>query len=184
MTVEPPDAAPPRLLLVDDDRSFAAVLGRSLRRLGFRVTLAHSGAAALEAARAWEPSHALVDLKLGEESGLHLIRPLLEVNPQMRVVVLTGYGSIPTAVRAIKAGASDYLAKPVDLDAVAAALRETKDGPERQGEAARMSLRRLEWEHIQQVLEEHGGNISATARSLNMHRRTLQRKLRKRPDRQ
>ncbi|MCB1858430.1 MAG: response regulator transcription factor [Gammaproteobacteria bacterium] len=168
-----------RLLVVDDDQSFLSVLKRALVRRGFVVIPARSGQEALAAASRYRPGQALVDLKLGAESGLLLIRPLRQLVDDMKIVVLTGYGSIPTAVQAVKAGAHNYLAKPIDVDTVVAAFAEM---PEEPPAGARMSLRRLEWEHIQRVLEEHGGNISATARSLNMHRRTLQRKLQKRPE--
>ncbi len=179
---KPVDRDEQHLLLIDDDESFALVLRRSLERRGFNVALAHTGEQALDAAKASLFSHALLDLKLGDESGLQLIEPLLHTNPEMKIVVLTGYGSISTAVRAVKAGAHNYLAKPVGLAAVMAAFEEAVPKSDEQEESARMSLGRLEWEHIQRVLEEHDGNISATARSLKMHRRTLQRKLQKRPD--
>ena len=173
-----------RLLLIDDDVTFCAVLRRALLRQGFAVAVAHDAHGALEAAERFRPTHALVDLKLADESGLHLIKPLLVLNDRMQIVVLTGYGSIATAVQAIKAGAGNYLAKPVDVETVVAAFDSTEEAPAGEGDPAPMSLSRLEWEHIQRVLDEHGGNISATARSLGMHRRTLQRKLRKRPARE
>jgi len=131
----------------------------------------------------------VLDLKLGEENGLRLIPELHELVPDMRILLLTGYASIATAVEAIKRGAHDYLAKPVDADAVVRALLEGEsaqpseddviDAPE-----APLALRRLEWEHIQRVLTECDGNISETARRLGMHRRTLQRKLSKHPVRE
>ena len=172
------------LLLVDDDLTFCAVFQRALSRRGFSVTVVHDIEGALEEALRCRPGYAVVDLKLGEESGLHLIKPLLCVNPEMRIIVLTGYGSISTAVKAVKAGAADYLAKPVDVETLLSAF----DGAEEDSVAAPdpppMSLGRLEWEHIQRVLQAHDGNISATARCLGMHRRTLQRKLRKKPARE
>ena len=131
------------------------------------------------------PTPPIVDLKLGADDGLALIEPLRRAHPRMRIVVLTGYASIATAVKAIKLGADDYLAKPVTAGAVAAVLeRGTRRERGKRGERPAlepMSPRRLEWEHIQRVLAEHDGNISATARTLRMHRRTLQRKLAKRP---
>ncbi len=170
-----------RLLLVDDDATFCAVFRRALQRHGFAVAVAEDMRGALEAAERFQPTHAVVDLKLANESGLHLIKPLLSLNHRMKIIVLTGYGSIATAVQAIKAGAGNYLAKPVDVDTVLAAFDSADETPVKRQDPAPMSLNRLEWEHIQRVLDEHGGNISATARSLGMHRRTLQRKLRKRP---
>ncbi len=169
-----------RLLLVDDDATFGAVLKRALVRFGFSVEVAHSIAEALAVAERFRPTHAVVDLKLGDDSGLHLIEPLLALNSGMKIVMLTGYGSISTAVNAIKAGAVNYVAKPVDVNTVLSAF---EDGAPTESHVP-MSLKRLEWEHLQRVLEEHNGNISATARSLGMHRRSLQRKLQKRPRKQ
>jgi two-component system response regulator RegA len=178
MTVDPRS-----VLVVDDDERFATTLAAALERRGWRTHVAHDTAAALAKARAAAPAAAVVDLKLGAEDGLALIAPLRRELPAAKLIVLTGYASIATAVRAIKLGADDYLAKPVAGSAVADALE--RDGPlARLAKAdvpAPMSPRRLEWEHIQRVLSEHDGNISATARSLRMHRRTLQRKLSKRP---
>jgi len=172
------------VLVVDDDERFAMALAMALARRGYAAHVAHDAAAALATARTKEPDAAVVDLKLGADDGLALIEPLRRAHPRMRIVVLTGYASIATAVKAIKLGADDYLAKPVTASAVAAVLeRSTRSEPvdERAAPAAPMSPRRLEWEHIQRVLAEHDGNISATARTLHMHRRTLQRKLAKRP---
>lgn len=181
----PADAARARtVLVVDDDERFAATLAQALERRGFATRVAHDAASALAAARAAEPAAAVVDLKLGADDGLTLIEPLRRECPRMRIIVLTGYASIATAVKAIKLGADDYLAKPVTAVAVAAALeRGVRAEPSGDGAVppTPMSTRRLEWEHIQRVLGEHDGNISATARTLRMHRRTLQRKLGKRP---
>ena len=177
-------AARQQLLLVDDDVTFCTVLQRALERNGFSVVAAHSINEALEAAAASRPSHAIVDLKLADDSGLYLIKPLLSLNEGMKIIVLTGYGSISTAVKAIKEGAANYLAKPVNVDAILGAFDGEETEPSEGPEPTPMSLGRLEWEHIQRVLDEHDGNISATARSLGMHRRTLQRKLQKRPARQ
>ncbi len=170
-----------RLLLVDDDMTFCAVLQRAFERRGFIVAAAHTGDDALEVAERFRPTHAVVDLKLGDDSGLHLIKPFLSLNPGMRIIVLTGYGSISTAVKSIKCGAANYLAKPVDVNTMLVAFRGDEQEASEKPAPNPISLGRLEWEHIQRVLEEQGGNISATARSLGMHRRTLQRKLRKRP---
>jgi two-component system response regulator RegA len=169
-------------LVVDDDEAFNGVLTRALSRRGFNVRGALSAAAALAAAAAAAPDRVVLDLNLGGVSGLGLIAPLLAINPQCRIVVLTGYASIATAVDAIKLGAVQYLAKPADVDAILGALDGTaRPDPAQELDAAPMSVERLEWEHIQRVLLEHDNNISATARALNMHRRTLQRKLAKRP---
>jgi two-component system response regulator RegA len=172
------------VLVVDDDERFAMALATALARRGYAAHVAHDAAAALATARTKEPEAAVVDLKLGADDGLALIEPLRREHPRMRIIVLTGYASIATAVKAIKLGADDYLAKPVTASAVAAVLeRGTRSEPagEPAVPAAPMSPRRLEWEHLQRVLTENDGNISATARTLQMHRRTLQRKLAKKP---
>jgi two-component system response regulator RegA len=176
------------VLVVDDDERFAATLAQALARRGFAPHVAHDASGALRVAAVVGPDAAIVDLKLGADDGLALVEPLRRKHPQMRIIVLTGYASIATAVKAIKLGADDYLAKPVTAGAVAAVLE--RDAPQRASGAGQtpalepMSPRRLEWEHIQRVLAEHDGNISATARTLRMHRRTLQRKLLKRPTRE
>jgi two-component system, response regulator RegA len=175
-----------RVLLIDDDEVFTRVLARALGARGFDVHVAANGAEALAAAREHEPDHAVLDLKLGEESGLALIPELLEIRPELRILLLTGYASIATAVEAIKRGAWDYLAKPVDADQVVQALRGGGDAADESAAPvfAAPPLKRLEWEHIQRVLAECDGNISETARRLGLHRRTLQRKLSKRPVRE
>jgi two-component system response regulator RegA len=180
-----PADAQREVLVVDDDQRFAVTLAAALARRGYVAHVAHDAAAALATARTKELHAAVVDLKLGADDGLALLEPLRRAHPKMRIVVLTGYASIATAVKAIKRGADDYLAKPVTANAVAAVLeRGARQEPAADAPAAPlepMSPRRLEWEHIQRVLAEHDGNISATARTLRMHRRTLQRKLAKRP---
>jgi two-component system, response regulator RegA len=177
------------LLIVDDDATFVRVLSRALTSRGFEVITASNADEARTLSHRHQPRHCVLDLKLGDENGLRLIPELRELVPDMRILLLTGYASIATAVEAIKRGAHDYLAKPVDADAVVRALLEgdtaqpnddeVMDAPE-----APLALRRLEWEHIQRVLTECDGNISETARRLGMHRRTLQRKLSKHPVRE
>jgi two-component system response regulator RegA len=176
-------AAAPALLLVDDDPTFSDVMRRALTRRGFRVTLAQDADQALTAARGEPPAYALIDLRMPGDSGLTLIPRLHALSAGVRIVVLTGYASVATAVEAIKLGAIHYLAKPVDADEVVAAFGREAGDPHTPVAAQPLSVNRLEWEHIQRVLAENGGNISATARSLKMHRRTLQRKLAKRPAR-
>jgi len=174
-----------KILLVDDDDVFVRVLARALTARGFAVSTASDRAGALAAARGTRPEYAVLDLKLGEENGLALIPELLEVQPDLRILLLTGYASIATAVEAIKRGAYDYLAKPVDADQVVQALRGGGRADDETTPAfAAPPLKRLEWEHIQRVLAECEGNISETARRLGLHRRTLQRKLSKRPVRE
>lgn len=168
------------LLLVDDDAVFSRVLGEALRKRGFEVTVANSVEDALPLARENPPEYAVVDLKMAGASGLVLVAALHELDAATRIVVLTGYASIATAVEAIKLGATQYLSKPANADEVVAAFGHlpSADLPLN---TQITSVERLEWEHLQRVLLEHQGNISATARALNMHRRTLQRKLFKRP---
>ncbi|WP_114649693.1 response regulator transcription factor [Pseudothauera hydrothermalis] len=172
----------PHLLVIDDDVVFNRVLSRALTQRGFRVFSAHSQAEALQLADAHEPEFVVLDLNLAGESGLKLIAPLLGINPNARILVLTGYASIATAVNAVKLGAIQYLAKPADVEAIVNALQAEGVVDDRI-ESRPLSVDQLEWEHIQRVLAEHGGNISATARALNMHRRTLQRKLARPPAR-
>jgi two-component system, response regulator RegA len=171
------------VLVVDDDVRFAETLARALERRGFATSVAHTIDDALAAARSRAVDAAIVDLRLGDEDGLKLIPPLQALGERIRIVVLTGYASIATAVKAIKLGAHDYLAKPVTASAIVETLQRG-DKPAAAPITPRaepMSPRRLEWEHIHRVLAENAGNISATARTLKMHRRTLQRKLAKKP---
>jgi len=176
---------PRPLLLIDDDAVFAAVLARALGARGFAVDTATDGARALALAREKSPDYAVLDLKLGAENGLALIPQLLALRPDLRILLLTGYASIATAVEAIKRGAHDYLAKPVDADQVVGALLgDGNSEVERAVPGHAPPLKRLEWEHIQRVLAECEGNISEAARRLGLHRRTLQRKLAKRPVRE
>ncbi|MBT8070095.1 MAG: response regulator transcription factor [Xanthomonadales bacterium] len=170
-----------KLLLVDDDEAFLRVLGKAMERRGFDVISSTGIDDAVAAARELVPAMAVVDLKLDKESGLDLIPLLIEINPDMNIVVLTGYSSIATAVTAIKSGAADYLSKPVNAGDVAKALSGESQRQDRAEEYSPMSVERLEWEYIQKVLKENDGNISATARDLGMYRRTLQRKLAKKP---
>jgi two-component system response regulator RegA len=178
-----------KLLIVDDDETFSHVLARALGSRGFTVETARDADSAIVTARRQRPSSCVLDLKLGENNGLRLIPDLKAIVPDMRILLLTGYASIATAVEAIKRGAHDYLAKPVDADAVARALLDNDSGQADEEDLAEalgapLPLRRLEWEHIQRVLTECDGNISETARRLGMHRRTLQRKLSKHPVRE
>lgn len=171
------------LLLCDDDQVFCGVLAAALERRGFAVQTAHDVQSGLRLVEDNPPEYAVVDLNMPSVSGLVLVERLNSLDPHTRTVVLTGYASIATAVEAIKLGATHYLTKPADADDVLAALqREVGDTSVPLAERP-MSVDRLEWEHIQAVLMACGGNVSAAARSLGMHRRTLQRKLAKRPTR-
>jgi len=168
------------LILVDDDPVFCSVLSRALEKRGFGVTVAHSVEEALPLVSANPPEYAVVDLKMGGASGLVLVQALHMLDSATRIVVLTGYASIATAVEAIKLGATQYLPKPANADEIVAAFG-YRASSEQMFSLQPTSVSRLEWEHIQRVLNDNDGNISATARALNMHRRTLQRKLRKFP---
>lgn len=170
-----------KLLVVDDDGGFRSAMSRALERRGVAVRAVPDGTSALTMQRVEEVDGVLLDLRLGGESGIELIERFLQRQPALVIVVLTAYGSIATAVEAIKAGAVDYLIKPVEPDSVIRAFGFRSDRTASQANSDTLSLRRLEWEHIQRVLAECDGNISATARRLGMHRRSLQRKLRKRP---
>ncbi len=180
---EPRDLGPDRSLLVlDDDEPFRRRLARAMERRGFEVTMAESVAEGMAMVRRTPPAYAVVDLRLEDGNGLDVVEVLREARPDSRIVVLTGYGAIATAVAAVKIGATDYLAKPADADDVEAALLangEVKPPPPENP----MSADRVRWEHIQRVFELCDRNVSETARRLNMHRRTLQRILAKRSPR-
>jgi two-component system response regulator RegA len=167
------------LLIVEDDKSFLQRLARAMESRGFTVTTAESVAEGLMYLETGSPAFAVVDMRLGDGNGLEVISALKRRRPDSRALILTGYGNIATAVNAVKLGAVDYLAKPVDADDVVAALLAIE------GNAAvppdnPMSADRVRWEHIQRIYELCGRNVSETARRLNMHRRTLQRILSKR----
>lgn len=169
------------VLVIEDDEVFAGVLARALERRGYQVSVAHRVPQAQTMAQQIRPRYAVLDMNLDGENGMQLIGALRQAVGDCRIVVLTGYASIATAVKAIKLGASEYLAKPVDTNAVLRALQDVEDDSAVDDEApdVPLSVDQVEWEHIQRVLGEHSGNITATARALNMHRRTLQRKLAK-----
>jgi two-component system response regulator RegA len=178
---EPDAAAAPTgertLLIADDDAAFRQRLARAMEARGFTVQVAATVAEAMEAA-AEPPAYAILDLRMEDGSGLDAVAPLRKARPDMRIVILTGYGNIATAVAAVKEGAVDYLAKPADADAIEAALMANGKNlpPPPQNP---MSADRVRWEHIQRVYEQCDRNVSETARRLNMHRRTLQRILSK-----
>lgn len=168
----------PTLLVVDDDETFRTRLGRALGERGFSVTLAGSADEAL-AAVGDSPEYAVIDLRMPGRSGLELLAALKERDANTRVVMLTGYGSIPTAVEATKKGATAYLTKPADADDVVRAL--LGDGATVTLESATPTLARAEWEYIHRVMADCGDNVSEAARRLGIHRRSLQRKLQKYP---
>jgi two-component system response regulator RegA len=170
------------IMVVDDDEVFARTLANAFERRGYATCVAHDFDAAVAAAKASSPDFAVVDLKLPGGSGLMLVKRLREIAEDMRMVVLTGFGSIATTIDAIKLGACYYLTKPANADEVLAALHGgERDFSDTQPLEAAPSVYRVEWEHIHRVLAERNGNVSESARLLGIHRRTLQRKLNKHP---
>jgi two-component system response regulator RegA len=167
------------LLIVEDDKSFLQRLARAMETRGFIVSTAESVADGLLQVEKAAPAFAVVDMRLGDGNGLDVISAMKKRRPEARAIILTGYGNIATAVNAVKLGAVDYLAKPVDADDVAAALL-ALDNKKIEPPENPMSADRVRWEHIQRIYELCGRNVSETARRLNMHRRTLQRILAKR----
>ena len=167
------------LLLVDDDEAFVRRLARAMEKRGFEVEVAETVQAGRAIAMTRPPAYAVVDLRLEDGNGLDVVEALREKRPDSRIVVLTGYGAIATAVAAVKIGATDYLSKPADAHDITAALLATDDALPPPPENP-MSADRVRWEHIQRVYELCDRNVSETARRLNMHRRTLQRILAKR----
>ncbi len=170
-----------KFLLVDDDPTFAQIMQRALVRRGFAADIFLNAATAINAVQETDYSKAIIDLKIAQDSGLTLIKTLKTLKPDLDMIMLTGYSSISTAVEAIKLGAINYLCKPADIEDILNAFEVSSDQEELTLPENPTSLDRLEWEHIQKTLQDNDGNISATARILGMHRRTLQRKLQKRP---
>lgn len=169
------------ILIIDDDDIFAQTLKRSFIRRGYEAKTANNISEASQLIIG-KPDFAVIDLKIDNESGLDALKRLIQQSPDTKALILTGYSSISTAVEAIKMGAQNYLCKPANTDEILKALSTTETIHDSiEIEENPISVDRLEWEHIQRVLNEHEGNISATARALNMHRRTLQRKLQKKP---
>ncbi|NYS25409.1 ActR/PrrA/RegA family redox response regulator transcription factor [Rhodobacteraceae bacterium 2376] len=181
-TAQPDIGADPSLLLVDDDEIFLRRLARAMEKRGFSVESASSVAAGKAMAMARPPAYAVIDLRLEDGNGLDVVELLREARPDSRIVVLTGYGAIATAVAAVKIGATDYLSKPADADDVVRALLSSGEALPEPPENP-MSADRVRWEHIQRVYEQCDRNVSETARRLSMHRRTLQRILAKRSPR-
>jgi len=175
---------PKKLLLVEDDTLFANTVIRRLTKHGFNCHHVDSNSEALLVCRRHEPDYILLDMKLAQETTLGIISPLRKLRPASRIILLTGFASIATAVDAIKLGADDYLSKPLDTQTLLAALNKSNASSivtDTEIDGATLSTEQVEWQHIQQVLKANDGNISATARQLSMHRRTLQRKLQKKP---
>jgi two-component system response regulator RegA len=180
-------AGVPSILIIDDDRMLRERLARAFSARGYDVRTAADFDDAIASARAEPPEYALVDLRMPGGSGLELVRLLHEIDTTTRIVVLTGYGSIATALDAMRLGATHYLPKPADVRDILAAFERADTAPDASQETADFtapSLARAEWEHINRVLSDCGGNVSEAARRLGMHRRSLQRKLQKRPPRE
>lgn len=169
------------ILIVDDDQVFREALVRAFIRREYHTSQAGTLAQAITQYDEHQPAYAVVDLRIGDESGLKVVEELVQRNADLRILILTGYASVATAVAAIKLGAVHYLSKPVEVEEIIGALEKQSVTADTRIPDKPMSVRRLEWEHIQKVLVEHNGNISAAARALGMHRRSLQRKLQKRP---
>lgn len=169
------------VFVIEDDAVFAQVLTRSLTARGYTVEVAHTVDDALVQLEGLNPRYIILDLFLGGDSGLSLLPVLRSSFPSSKILVLTGFASISTTVQAIKLGADNYLPKPANTGQILSALEQEVTEPSTPETAEPLSVERLEWEHIQTVLAQHEGNISATARALGMHRRTLQRKLNKKP---
>ncbi|MBL4822720.1 MAG: response regulator [Colwellia sp.] len=173
-----------KLLIVEDDVIFANTLTRRVTQHGFDCVHVETNSAALLACHRHKPDYVLLDMKLSQETTLNIITPIRQLRPKSRIILLTGFASIATAVEAIKLGADDYLTKPLDTKTLLAALNESKASlisTNTELDGVTLSAEQAQWQHIQQVLKANDGNISATARQLSMHRRTLQRKLQKRP---
>ncbi len=172
------------VLVVDDDERLRARLTWAVSDRGYEVGAASGPTEALAVARELRPTHAILDLRMPDGSGLELLAELLQLLPALQCVMFTGYGSIATAVEAVRRGAVNYLSKPADLDMILAAFQRRKPGTAEPAPYYEPpSLARAEWEHINRVLEDCGGNVSEAARRLGLHRRSLQRKLRRFPPR-
>lgn len=172
------------LLVVDDDQVFVNILKEVMSDNGFTVKTAFSINEMNTLCDNWKPDYGLIDLRIGHDSGLAVSMDLISRFPNIRLVIMTGYASIATAVEAIKMGVAHYLTKPVDVKEIMAALMDSEPNPNVAIHTQPTSVKRLEWEHIQKVLNEADGNVSEAARRLGMHRRTLQRKLNKYPSKQ
>lgn len=171
----------PSLLLVDDDETFCQVLSRAMERRGFQVCIAHNVEQGLQLAQENPPEYAVVDLNMPGPSGLVMVEKLKQLDSHTRIVVLTGYSSVATAVEAVKLGAIHYLTKPADANEIIAGFARDEGDASIDINHKPISVNRLEWEHLQKVLMDCDNNISEAARQLGMHRRTLQRKLQKHP---
>ncbi len=172
------------ILIVDDDEIFCQVLSSALENRGYKTKQAYDLKQSQNIIEQWQADYAVVDLRIGNDSGLKVCQMLLEKQPDIQIVILTGFASIATAVEAIKLGVIQYLTKPTDVDTILKALVQDQADLEVEIPSKPLPVKRLEWEHLQKVLTENNGNISKAAEQLGMHRRTLQRKLQKKPVRE
>ncbi len=170
----------PKMLIIDDDQIFRTRLIRALQQRGYETHAAQNAEEGIVMTKRHRPARIIVDMRMPGTNGLDLIPELVRIDPEMQIIVLTGYGSIATAVEATRRGARDYLTKPVDTEQILAAFDKDPEGGNNVQEST-PSLARVEWEHIQRILADCGGNISQAARKLGIHRRSLQRKLAKLP---
>lgn len=173
-----------RILIVDDDELFCQVLASALENRGFETKQAHDFENSQNLIQQWHADYAVVDLRIGQYSGLKVCQMLLQRQADIRIVILTGFASIATAVEAIKLGVIQYLTKPTDVETILKALTQDQANLDVKIPSKPLPVKRLEWEHLQKVLAENKGNISKAAEQLGMHRRTLQRKLQKKPVRE
>jgi two-component system response regulator RegA len=169
------------LLIVDDDEIFCQVLANALEKRNYLTKQAYNLGQTQAIIKSWKPDYAVVDLRIGKDSGLKVCQILLEKYPEIRIVILTGFASIATAVEAIKLGVIQYLTKPTDVETILKALLQQDANADIKIASTPLPVKRLEWEHLQKVLMDNDGNITKAAQKLNMHRRTLQRKLQKKP---
>ncbi len=168
-------------LIVDDDKVFCQVISSALEKRGYHCRTANNHRQTFELIQNWKPYYAVIDLRIGNDSGLKVCQMLLEKIPDIHIVILTGFASIATAVEAIKLGVIQYLTKPTDVDTILKALEQDQANTKVKITSNPLPIKRLEWEHLHKVLSENEGNITRTAKQLGMHRRTLQRKLNKKP---
>lgn len=172
------------ILIVDDDEIFCQVLASALENRGYKTKHAYDLKQSQNIIEQWQAEYAVVDLRIGNDSGLKVCQMLLEKQPDIQIVILTGFASIATAVEAIKLGVIQYLTKPTDVDTILKALVQDQADLDIEIPSKPLPVKRLEWEHLQKVLAENNGNVSKAAEQLGMHRRTLQRKLQKKPVRE
>lgn len=179
-----PECIDNKVLIIDDDETFCNALAKALDRRGYNVVTTSQPDSVETMIREFNPVFAVIDLRIGLDSGLTVLQNIIKLNPRIHSIILTGYASIATAVEAIKSGAVHYLTKPASPDDIIRAFTNSKNDDQNVVNNKPLSIKRLEWEHINRVLEDHQGNISAAARALGMHRRSLQRKLQKHPSRE